>query len=116
MISFERDRHPLSACILSQCQDREFRASARRRGLRISGGALLLLLTLPNFGCEHGPLREASAAEAKAVATEAKAAAIPVAAVPVTVQPSARTVNLVGTLFGDEQMTISSQVEGQIEA
>lgn len=73
-------------------------------------------LLLPLFGCERSPVPEAAAAEAKAVAAEPKAASIPVSAVRVTVQPSARTVNLVGTLFGDEQVTISSQVEGQIES
>jgi len=69
-------------------------------------------------GCSEAPVGTAIAAdaEAKAVAAEASATAIPIAVAPVIVQPSARLVNLVGTLFGDEQVTISSQVEGQIDA
>jgi membrane fusion protein, multidrug efflux system len=43
-------------------------------------------------------------------------APIPVTLATVTVQPSARLVNFVGTLYGNEEVTLSSQVEGQIKA
>jgi len=63
-------------------------------------------------GC--GPSAEATAAEAATkVGAEAKATvAVNVAAV--VTQPSARLVNLVGTLYGNEEVTLSSQLEGQI--
>jgi membrane fusion protein (multidrug efflux system) len=41
---------------------------------------------------------------------------IPVTVAAVTVQPSTRLVNFVGTLYGNEEVTLSSQVEGQIKA
>ncbi len=86
--------------------------SVRRQ---LVAGCVLFLLVA---GCSAPPVGTAAAAdaEAKAVAAETASPAIPVAVAPVTVQPSARLVSLVGTLFGDEQVTISSQVEGQIEA
>lgn len=78
--------------------------------------AIFLALAAASSGCEGRSVNAAAAADAEANAVaEAKPAAVPVAVAPVVVQPSARLVNLVGTLFGDEQMTISSQVEGQIE-
>jgi len=43
-------------------------------------------------------------------------APIPVTVAAVTVQPSTRLVNFVGTLYGNEEVTLSSQVEGQIKA
>lgn len=62
-------------------------------------------------GCT-GNATGAEAAEAKL--TEPKPA-VPITVAPVLVQPSARLVNFVGTLYGNEEVTISSQVEGQIE-
>jgi membrane fusion protein (multidrug efflux system) len=52
----------------------------------------------------------------QAVAAEAKQTGIPVTVARVIVQPSARLVNFVGTLYGNEEVTLSSQVEGQIES
>ncbi|HVM95097.1 MAG TPA: efflux RND transporter periplasmic adaptor subunit [Candidatus Acidoferrales bacterium] len=75
--------------------------------------ALLIAGVFSAAGCGRTTTTaEASAAEAKA--TEAKAA-IPVSVANVVVQPSARVVNIVGTLYGNEEVTLSSQVEGQIE-
>ena len=76
------------------------------------------LLAVASSGCGKDSVSHAAAAdaEASAVAAEPVPAAIPVTVAAVQVQPSARLVNLVGTLFGDEQVTISSQVEGQIKA
>jgi membrane fusion protein (multidrug efflux system) len=56
------------------------------------------------------------AGNSEAVAAEAKAAAVPVTVARVRVQPSNRLVNLVGTLYGKEEVTLSSQVEGQIKS
>ncbi len=50
----------------------------------------------------------------QAVAAEPKMVVVPVTVAPVAVQPSARTVSLVGTLYGDQEVTLSSQVDGQI--
>jgi RND family efflux transporter MFP subunit len=47
---------------------------------------------------------------------EVEARAIPVTVAPVTVRPSERAVRFVGTLFGHEEVILSSQVEGQIES
>lgn len=77
--------------------------------------ALLPLVVL--LGCGERPLVDGAARAAEsAAASPTEVAPIPVAVAPVVVQPSARLVNLVGTLFGNEQVTISSQVEGQIES
>jgi len=40
---------------------------------------------------------------------------IPVTVAPVTLRPSERLVSFVGTLYGHEEVTLSSQVEGQIK-
>lgn len=60
-------------------------------------------------GCEPGATPEAVAAEAKAVA-------VPVTVARVSIQPSSRVVNFVGTLYGKDEVTLSSQVEGQIKS
>jgi len=52
----------------------------------------------------------------QAVAAEAKAVVVPVTVAPVVVRPSTRVVNFVGTLYGNQEVTLSSQVEGQIRA
>lgn len=90
----------------------------RRSMARTGMMATCLLLAIAGSGCGRGSVNHAAAAdaEASAVAAEILPAAIPVTVAAVEVQPSARLVNLVGTLFGDEQVTISSQVEGQIKA
>jgi len=81
-------------------------------------GILVMTMVL---GCGERPMADgaAQAAESPTAGAGAPApvpVAVPVAVAPVVVQPSARVVSLVGTLFGNEQVTISSQVEGQIEA
>lgn len=52
----------------------------------------------------------------QAVAAEPKIVVVPVTVAPVAVRPSARMVSLVGTLYGDQEVTLSSQVDGQIRA
>ncbi|MBI3786600.1 MAG: hypothetical protein HY270_24685, partial [Deltaproteobacteria bacterium] len=64
-------------------------------------------------GCNRPTTAAANAAEAKV--TEAKQA-VPVKVAGVVVQPSNRLVNIVGTLYGNQEVTLSSQVEGQIES
>jgi membrane fusion protein (multidrug efflux system) len=61
--------------------------------------------------CEHAPSPDSSA-----LAAAATPAAVPVTVAVVTVRPSARLVNFVGTLYGNEDVTLSSQVEGQIKS
>jgi membrane fusion protein (multidrug efflux system) len=71
--------------------------------------AALLTATAAWSGCEP-------ASNPQAVAAEAKQVVVPITAVAVTVRPSARLVNFVGTLYGNEEVTLSSQVEGQIKS
>lgn len=59
-------------------------------------------------GCHSGPSTEA-------VAAEAKESAVPVTVAAVVTRPAARVVNFVGTLYGHEEVTLSSQVEGQMQ-
>ena len=51
-----------------------------------------------------------------ALALEATAVTVPVTVATVIVHPSVRLVHFVGTLYGNEDVTLSSQVEGQIKA
>lgn len=67
------------------------------------------MAALTAMGCQPTGSTEAVAAEAEAVA-------IPVTVAPVVTRPAARVVNFVGTLYGQEEVTLSSQVEGQIKA
>jgi membrane fusion protein (multidrug efflux system) len=53
-------------------------------------------------------------ANSEAVAAEAKEVVVPVTVATVAVRPSTRLVSFVGTLYGNEEVTLSSQVEGQI--
>jgi membrane fusion protein, multidrug efflux system len=78
--------------------------------------ALCALVAAGNAGCGGSLGSAAEAAEAKAVAEQQGKASIAVNIAPVVVLPSARIVNFVGTLFGNQEVTISSQVEGQIES
>jgi len=71
--------------------------------------AALTLAAITWSGCEP-------AANSEAVAAEAKAVAVPVTVARVSVRPSSRLVNFVGTLYGKEEVTLSSQVEGQIKS
>ncbi|MFQ5666916.1 MAG: efflux RND transporter periplasmic adaptor subunit [Candidatus Binatia bacterium] len=73
--------------------------------------ASLALAAVLCSGCERHGDPQAVAAEphhAKAV--------VPVTVAPVAVHPSARLVRFVGTLYGNEEVTLSSQVEGQVES
>ncbi len=70
---------------------------------------LLGVLATAWSGCER-------VADPEAVAAEAKAVAVPVTVARVSVRPSSRLVNFVGTLYGKEEVTLSSQVEGQINS
>jgi membrane fusion protein (multidrug efflux system) len=58
----------------------------------------------------------ARAGNREAVAADATAASVPVTVARVNVRPSSRLVNFVGTLYGKEEVTLSSQVEGQIKS
>ena len=69
----------------------------------------LALIAVASSGCEH-------ASNPEAVAAEANTVAVPVTVARVRVQPSSRLVNFVGTLYGKEEVTLSSQVEGQIRS
>jgi membrane fusion protein (multidrug efflux system) len=73
------------------------------------GCVLLALMATVWSGCERPAASQAAAAEAKA-------AAVPVTVARVSVQPSHRVVNFVGTLYGKDEVTLSSQVEGQIKS
>lgn len=59
-------------------------------------------------GCGRPLDPEADAAEVEAVV-------VPVTVAPVVVRPSVRAVNFVGTLHGNQDVTLSSQVEGQMK-
>jgi membrane fusion protein (multidrug efflux system) len=59
-------------------------------------------------GC-HSPT------SSEAVAAEPQQTAVPVTVAAVVTRPAARLVNFVGTLYGHEEVTISSRVEGQLE-
>ena len=41
---------------------------------------------------------------------------IPITAAPASIRPSEKVVSFVGTLFGNEEVTLSSQIEGQLQA
>jgi membrane fusion protein (multidrug efflux system) len=71
--------------------------------------AVSLLAVLTICGCHE-------AASTEAVAAETEDSAVPVNVAAVVMRPAARVVNFVGTLYGHEEVTLSSQVEGQIEA
>lgn len=75
---------------------------------------LLLAATLTAAGCNSPTPSTAAAAEA--AARPEGDAAVPVTIATVTVQPAKRHVNFVGTLYGDQDVTLSSQIEGQLEA
>lgn len=80
---------------------------------RIRSCSLLMLAATMWVGCQQPSDSAAVAAEPKQP-KEAKVA-VPVTVSPVTIQPSKRLVNFVGTLYGDQEVTLSSQVEGQIK-
>jgi RND family efflux transporter MFP subunit len=61
-----------------------------------------------------GCMRGGEAASAQA-GINSEAAAVPVAVAPVTVRRTERTLRFVGTLFGEEEVTLSALVEGQVK-
>lgn len=64
-------------------------------------------------GCDHSaPAPRAGPAGAGAP----KAAAVPVGLVPVRIGPALRTVDVTGTLLGEEEATIASKLSGRIES
>lgn len=70
---------------------------------------MLALLLLLSAGCApHGDTLPAAATPAQA--------AVPVTVAAAVIRPSERQVSFVGTLFGNEEVTLSSQVEGQIKS
>lgn len=71
---------------------------------------LALALALVAGACAHRPGSEPSSPAAR---TEEP---IPITAARAVVRPSERVVTLVGTLFGHEEVTLSSQVEGQLRS
>jgi RND family efflux transporter MFP subunit len=78
--------------------------------MNVRAHLLLALAALAAGGCDRTRPQAAVAAEA------ATTTAVPVTVATVVVQPSQRVVNFVGTLYGNEEVTLSSQVDGQIEA
>jgi membrane fusion protein, multidrug efflux system len=58
----------------------------------------------------------AQPAHSEPAAADVKQAAVPVTVSPVVVRQAERLVNFVGTLYGNEEVTLSSQVEGQINS
>jgi membrane fusion protein (multidrug efflux system) len=70
----------------------------------------LMALGTAAIGC-GGSATGAEAVEAKLAEPKG---ALPVTVAPVSVRPSVRRVNFVGTLYGNEEVTLSSQIEGQI--
>src|SRR5262245_64779517 len=73
------------------------------------GVTILLLLTLSACSGGGGPTMAQAPAPTKA------GDPVPVTVAPVIFRPSAQVLKFVGTLFGNEEVTISSQVEGKIE-
>lgn len=61
-----------------------------------------------------GCSKQGDAQAVAATATVAGSDAVPITVATVSVRPTRRLLKFVGTLFGNEQVTLSSQVEGQI--
>lgn len=74
---------------------------------------LLIGVALAVSACTRPSGPQAEAAE-PAGDGAGKPEAVPVTVARVTVQPSARLVHFVGTLYGNQEVTLSSQVDGQI--
>jgi membrane fusion protein (multidrug efflux system) len=69
---------------------------------------VILILALPLYGCNPD---SSASKEIKPQKTET---AVPVTVTPVRAQKVARTVEFVGTLYANEEVTVSSEVEGRI--
>ena len=70
---------------------------------------VILLLAILLYGCD----RNSSSKESKPQKAEAP---VPVTVTPVRMQSVARTVDVVGTLYANEEVTVSSEVDGRIAA
>jgi RND family efflux transporter MFP subunit len=70
--------------------------------------AILFLLTIPLYSCEH------NTSAAKMEKKGATVAPLLVTVTPVRTQEVQRTVEFVGTLEANDQVTVSSQVDGQV--
>ena len=68
---------------------------------------VILLLAIALGGCD----RNSSPKESKAQKAEAS---VPVTVTPARAQSVARTVEFVGTLYANEEVTVSSEVDGRI--
>jgi membrane fusion protein, multidrug efflux system len=83
-----------------------------RRPTRQALSAAALALCLALVSCaKHGDAPAAAAAP-----TVGTVDAVPITVVPVAKRPTMRLLKFVGTLFGNEDVTLSSQVEGQVTA
>ena len=71
--------------------------------------SVILLLAIVLYGCD----RNSSPKESKPQKTEAP---VPVTVTPVRAQSVARTVEFVGTLYANEEVTVSSEVDGRVAA
>ncbi len=66
------------------------------------------VLTTAPYGCGRGP------SAAKADRRQAQPSAVPVTVTPVRTQKVQRTVEFVGTLYANEEVAVSSEIEGRI--
>ncbi|MGH7790601.1 MAG: efflux RND transporter periplasmic adaptor subunit [Candidatus Binatia bacterium] len=82
-------------------------------GQRARAGIALVALAAGGLGGCGGAAD--SPAAAAPTATVAAVEALPVTVVPVALRPTKRLLKFVGTLFGNEEVTLSSQVEGQLD-
>jgi membrane fusion protein (multidrug efflux system) len=90
--------------------------TARTRFLPVRARLPLVTLALAATSCAGGCLRSADSGTKPAVAEAPTAAAMAVSVAPVSVRPVPRVLKFVGTLYGHEEITLSSQVEGRLRA
>jgi membrane fusion protein (multidrug efflux system) len=84
-------------------------ASARPRGRAAALIAIGLLAGISLAACSRTPVPTA------VVATPTPVEPLQITVAPVALRPTTRLLKFVGTLFGNEEVKLSSQVEGQIE-
>jgi hypothetical protein len=77
----------------------------------VSTALIALLIATTLSACSKAPSPEGTAAAATATPVEA----LQITVAPVALRPTKRLLKFVGTLFGNEEVKLSSQVEGQIE-
>lgn len=88
-------------------------SSAGRRWKWLVGVGLASAVGLGVFG--SGLLQHRGTAAVKAQEKRTTKPAVPVTVEPVTTRPLRRTVTLVGTLFGQEEVAITTKVEGRVQ-